>query len=261
MLKQILVDYGFTDKEADIYLTCLELGNAPVSSIARLLRENRVTAYSILKNLVKKGVATEIIKGKTTYYSVISPEKLLRKMEDKCTSLKEALPEFLAIANKYDNKPKVQFFEGFEWLKQLYNDILENPTEDILAFLWAGEVSSQLKDYLNLQFLPKRVTIWLSAKVILWDDKRNRENYEVYKVGNNKLLTEYKVFNHDFFNLYNEINIYGDNKIAIMMFSEEEMSWLIIHSKKLHDTLKSLFNLIWKCCPTNGKPNKRAAKQ
>jgi sugar-specific transcriptional regulator TrmB len=54
MLKQILLDYGFTDKEADIYLTCLELGNAPVSSIARLLKDNRVTVYSILKNLVKK---------------------------------------------------------------------------------------------------------------------------------------------------------------------------------------------------------------
>lgn len=54
MLKHLLIEYGFTDKEADIYLTCLELGITPVSSIARLLKDNRVTVYSILKNLVKK---------------------------------------------------------------------------------------------------------------------------------------------------------------------------------------------------------------
>jgi hypothetical protein len=35
----------------------------------------------------------------------------LQKAEDKYHTLKQALPEFLAIANKFDNKPKVQFFD------------------------------------------------------------------------------------------------------------------------------------------------------
>lgn len=257
MLKQILLDYGLNDKEADVYLTCLELGNAPVSSIARLLKWNRVTIYSVLKNLIKKWIATEIIKSKTTYYSVISPEKLLKRTEDKYQNLKKALPEFLAIANKFDNKPKVQFFEWVEWIKELYNDMLDHPKEWVFSFLWVGELAKELKDYLNLQFLLKRIKIKMSAKVILCDDKKNKENYKVYQSKNKKLLTEYKVFDHDFFKLYNEINIYWGKKVSLVMFTQDEMSWLIIHSKKLHDTLKSIFDLIWLCEPKNVKQTTR----
>ena len=54
MLSQVLQDNGFTEKEAKIYLATLELNNAPASSIARRVNENRVTVYSILKNLIKK---------------------------------------------------------------------------------------------------------------------------------------------------------------------------------------------------------------
>jgi len=32
-------------------------------------------------------------------------------MKDKYAALEKALPQFLAIANKYDNKPKVEFYE------------------------------------------------------------------------------------------------------------------------------------------------------
>ncbi|MBU1627407.1 helix-turn-helix domain-containing protein, partial [bacterium] len=67
MLDKILQDNGFSEKEAKIYLATLELSNAPASSIARRVKENRVTVYSVLKNLVKRGMAQEFVKGKTTY--------------------------------------------------------------------------------------------------------------------------------------------------------------------------------------------------
>jgi len=44
----------------------------------------------------------------------------LDKFHRKYEALKEKLPEFMAIASKYDNKPKVQFFEGLEGLKSIY---------------------------------------------------------------------------------------------------------------------------------------------
>jgi hypothetical protein len=39
---------------------------------------------------------------------------LLRKLEDKYTTFKEKLPELMVLAEKFGNKPKVQFFEGVE---------------------------------------------------------------------------------------------------------------------------------------------------
>ena len=71
MLDQLLQDYGLSKTEAQSYLAVLELGAAPVSTIARRSGENRVTVYSALKNLVKKGIAIETLRQNTAYYTVI----------------------------------------------------------------------------------------------------------------------------------------------------------------------------------------------
>lgn len=243
MLDTVLQEYGLSKTEAQSYLTVLELGTAPVSTIARRSGENRVTIYSALKNLVKKGIAIEIPKQNSTYYTVISPEKLIQKFEDKYAMLKEALPQFLAIANKFNNKPKVKFYEGLEGLKKIYEDELLSEKETIHAFLWVGMLSPKLSEYLNLHFLPQRVKLWVHAKVLLCAQDE-KGSYPVYN-SSKQLLTEYRLLDFDFVKFYNEINIYGSDKIAMMMFSEDEMSGLVIQSKKLHDTLQSLFDLVW----------------
>ncbi|MCF7834638.1 hypothetical protein K9M48_01085 [Candidatus Gracilibacteria bacterium] len=244
MLSQTLKEFGLSEKEANVYLACLELGHAPVSSIARNINENRVTTYSILKNLVKVGIAQTLIKNKSTYYSVISPDKLLKTREMKCENFKSKLPEFMAISHKFDNKPQVQFFEGIQGVKQAYEDILSSQTKNISSFLGVGSVSKNLLEYLNLQFLPQRIKIGIHAKVLLCSNDQ-KADYLVYNKKSKQALTQYKVLDFDFINLYNEINIYGDNKVLFVLFGEDEMSALIIQSKKLHDSLQSIFDLNW----------------
>ncbi len=51
---EILQKYGFSEKEAKVYLASLQLGSAPGSTIARHAGEKRVTVYSLLKELTKK---------------------------------------------------------------------------------------------------------------------------------------------------------------------------------------------------------------
>ena len=246
MHDQLLQDYGLSKTEAQSYLAVLELGAAPVSTIARRSGENRVTVYSALKNLVKKGVAIETLRQNTAYYTVIWPEKLIKKMEERYQTIKDALPQFLAIANKYDTTPQVKFFEWLEWLKQLYDDILSSEKNMIHAFLWVGTVSHKLLAYLNLHFLPQRSKLGIHAKVLLCNEEKKKE-YSGFS-SSKKFLTEYRVVDSDMAKFHNEINIYGTNKVSLVMFSENEMSGLIIQSEKLHETLKSIFDLV-RCMP------------
>ena len=48
------------------------------------------------------------------------------------------------------------------------------------------------------------------------------------------------------FQLASEVDIYGPNKIAIALYSGDELSGIIIHSAKLYQTLLSIFNLLRK---------------
>jgi HTH-type transcriptional regulator, sugar sensing transcriptional regulator len=241
MLDQLLQEYGLSKTEAQSYLATLELGTAPVSSIARRSGENRVTVYSALKNLVKKWIALETPKKWSTYYSVISPENLITHVKNKYTALEAALPQFMAIANKFDNKPKVEFYEWLEGLKNIYDDHLTSK-ETLLSFLGVGEIEPKFKEYLYKVFLPKRVKAKIYAKVIVSGGKDSK----IYANKDNKNLKETIMISDSLFKLDNEIVIYGTNKVSISMFSKNEMTGLIIKSKTLHDTLASLFDLTWK---------------
>ena len=57
-----LQNYGFSEKEAKVYLTTLELGSSPASSIARRSEINRATVYTLLEELKKRGMAMETTK-------------------------------------------------------------------------------------------------------------------------------------------------------------------------------------------------------
>lgn len=241
MLINTLKELWFSEKEAKVYLACLELWNALVSSIARHSWEHRITTYSILKDFKKSWIAQELIKNKVKYFSVIEPEKLLELEEKKVNKIKKAMPEFLAISNAFRNKPKVYFYDNTEWLIQIYEDLLTSTTE-IKAFLWFSEIDNRkFEKYAINEFLLKRLKNNIYAKVIL---PKNNKNIE-YKKLDKKYNRESILLDSDIFKMKNEINLYSWDKIAISLFSKNETWWLIIQSKSLHDSLESLFDLIW----------------
>ncbi len=235
-----LQQYGLSPKEAKVYLTTLQLGSAPGSSIARNAKENRATVYTILKELQKRGIVNELKKWSMTYFSVITPEFLLRDLEDKYTSFKEKIPEFMALAETFGNKPKVQFFEGIEGVKNMYEDLLSSQTE-MLSFLGIEYTNKELLTYLYKDFLVRRIKNDIHAKVILSDTGENRKYAGIDK----KAKKESIVIPRPEFILEWGIDLYWPNKVNIILFSDKEMSGITIHSEKLYQMLKSMFDLIW----------------
>lgn len=54
---------------------------------------------------------TELKRNGMNYFSVVSPDILASQLENKYQSFQQKLPELMALAEKFGNKPKVQFFE------------------------------------------------------------------------------------------------------------------------------------------------------
>ncbi len=239
MHTDILRDYGLSEKEAQVYLTSLSLGSAPASSIARKMSENRVTVYSILKKFITDGIAYTITKKNTTFYHVISPDDLCKNLELKYTKFKEKLPELHAIANLGWNKPKVQFFEGIEGIKQLYNDTLTSSV-DWESFLWDQKMNKTLENRLYSDYLPQRRKKWVKFRVIVANKEQSKYYYNITK----KDLIEKKHILWLSFWVQGEIQLYGPNKVAISMDHDDELAWLLIESKQLYTTMKNIFDFI-----------------
>ena len=241
MLIETLKNYWFSEKEAKVYLACLELWNALVSSIARHSWEHRITTYSILKDLKKRGVATELTKNKVKYFSVIEPEQLLDQEEKKVEKLKKVMPELLAISNAFWNKPKVYFYEWFEKVKNLFKQIVDewdNLSEEFLTFVWTQNMDKRFDDFFKNEFVEYRKFQKNPTKAIITKEKSNYWNY--HQDMHNTLIIDDPIFE-----MWNEIVIYWKN-IAILSYKEKEIYWLIIESEVLSKALKSMFNLIWK---------------
>ena len=136
-LETILKSQGLEEKEAKVYLSCLQLGQTTVSNIARKAEIKRPTAYIILQKLSEKGLVSVKQTEKSIFYGPTHPKKLLTQLKQKEQTLKDAFPEILAIYNEHPHKPTVQIFEGIEGMRQVYNDILE--------FLKKGKEANTLK--------------------------------------------------------------------------------------------------------------------
>lgn len=235
-----LQNYGLSEKEARVYLTVLELGTSIASTIARRAELNRATTYTLLEDLKRDGIVNEATKDGVKYYSVISPDVLLNQLEQKYESFKDKVPELLALAQKFGNKPKVQFFEGLEWMKKLYSELLISKGNIIRSFLWSHETHPILRAYLNEHFVPQRVKNKIKAKVICCDSNDNK----AYHKMNKKNLIEVKFIKDKEFHLSCGVDIYTGNKVSIVLFSEDEMSGVIVTSKRFHDTMASIFDVV-----------------
>jgi predicted transcriptional regulator len=168
----LLEQFGFSEKEAKVYLACLELGQAPVSSIARNIGEQRVTTYTTIKKLIARGIVQSFVKGNATFYSVIAPENLYHRQEEKLKNFKDTLPELVALGTKYDNQPKVQLYEGLEGLKYVIEQVvitdqLKGNFEPILAFLGTKGIDSRFQTYLMQEYVSWRLQYTVPTKVII----------------------------------------------------------------------------------------------
>ena len=241
-----LQNYGLSEKEAKVYLTALELGSSPASTIARRSEIKRVTVYTILNDLKKDGIVNENAKEDVKYYSVITPDNLLRQLEQKYESFKEKVPELMALADKFGNRPQIQFFEGLEGMKYVYRQIILSEDEmeagePFLTFLGTTEIDPKFHKYLSDEFVPWRLKHKTKTKAIISKQSLTQEYSKRNKEEHDSVIIDDPLFD-----MANEVVIHGKDKVSILMYAPNEMSALVITSQTLHNALKSIFNLVWK---------------
>ncbi len=112
-MKEFLTQVGFSENEAKLYVSLLNLGEGTVNEIARVAKVRRTTAYSVLREMVKKGLIVEVA-GKPVRYQVLPPRQaladFLRERIEEAKRWAERLPliaeEFIVQAEQlYERKP------------------------------------------------------------------------------------------------------------------------------------------------------------
>ncbi len=239
MLHEKLQKAGLNETEAKIYLAALELGETSVSRIARKSGIKRTTVYLSLENLIQKGLMSQIVKDGKKYFFAEDPRNLERLMEEKKERIAKLLPSLLSFANLIDKKPAVHHFEDTDGVKELLQDVLNYPDQEVLMLYSESSILDFEDKFFSDYFVPERVKRKISARVLMPDNEVMRQNMAT----NQASLRQSKILPPNLFNIQIEIMIYGKNKINLSSFKEK--FGMIIESQIIHDGFKSIFETLW----------------
>ena len=119
----ILKEAGLTAGEIKVYLALLELGLSTTGPIIEKSGIARSIIYQILDKLMKKGLASHIIKEKTKYFQAAEPNKIIEYINQKERQLQEnkkkvegLLPELL-LKQKLAKKSETNMYFGFKGIR------------------------------------------------------------------------------------------------------------------------------------------------
>src|SRR3989344_5645090 len=245
--EKILTDSGLTSEQTKIYLFLLESARSNAKIISKNTGTGRSLTYKILDQLVAMGLTEKRNDfGKITLFSPGHPQKLKDLVEVKSRSVITAQENlqnvFGTLASNYNllsGKPNVQFYDGVDGLKKIYDDILDIG-QDIGVI--SSPISENRTDVLHLirEQIEKQVAKNIKTKAItqIGDHKTATpiDEDEKFMITRREIPTEK-------LHIPAQIILYGD-KVAITNFKESIIS-ILIESKYIKETFEKMFEYIW----------------
>ncbi len=243
-LKAALGDLGLSPKEADVYISMLELGPASVQDVSKRAGVNRSTTYVMIEGLKRLGLVSTFEKGKKILFVPESPERLknvinlqIQKLRDKDDKLADALPQLLAIFASWKDKPRVRYFEGEAAIHDILNEVAAmSEREEILEIY---SVDEHLMEIVKLTKERRAKTEYkATARGIACIKPGFHQPYFIQKPNHELRTLDYKMYPFT-----------GDMSISkgrIIMYSLKTTAvGIIIESADLADFMRSIFNICW----------------
>ena len=244
-----LTKLGLKDKEAAVYLACLELGPATAQQISRKSKVVRATTYVELESLMQMGMVTKYKEGKKTLFSAEPPRQLNRllekqaeELEHKKEGLDELLPELQVLMKAAGGRPSVRYFEGKEGLRAMRQEIVMHSKTDSTIYNFTPS------DYLEAIFpddertyFKQRSAKGLKSKTI-FTTKSETLKQELLRTPTSA-LAERVFVDSSLFSSVSGFTIFED-RVAIGTFAGKLMG-VIIESPEIATMMRQVFELAW----------------
>lgn len=237
---KILESLGLNTTQAKLYLAWLGLWSAPIARIAQKAAVNRVTAYDSMKSLVSSWYFLEEKKWTTSFYQPLHPDLLYQKQCEKTISLEQILPSLQQLIVTDPIVPRIQFVQWIENCKSMCRHLLET-TSTLDCFLWSPMSNQEMIAFIDGEFETKRIKKQIIQRIV-WSSETIKTPQSIQQPTR---LRKKIIVPSTMISIQCGIYLFAENKIMYTFFSNEEMSALIIESKQLANTQRSLFDYFW----------------
>jgi len=240
-LKRDLQRIGFTQNEADVYLALLQLGRATAGKVAKTCSVKRTTTYSVLRDLMQKGLASGVQRQEECWYVAETPERLQSLLHLQYQEVKarrkladQLINKLQVFHNVGAHKPSIRYVESVQGLRAMQREY-EAMQEDILQIVGLDTLK-QLYDPLRSPDHGEIITqadrtirtIVVSAGAVEYPESWN---------------IEFVVIPPDVLDVHGEMTVCGDR--LLLMSYTSGMIAVEICSKTIADTARATLEMSW----------------
>ncbi len=244
MNQELLENLGLSKTESQIYLAAIELGESLHKQLAEKAKIKRPTLYENLPRLFEKGLISKTVKGKRILLVAEDPQKFYESKKNQLATFQSQIPLLQALMLTAKSKPKISIYEGIEGIKKIYQDHIEQ-AKPILEIVGIEKIHPEIAKYIKKDYVWTRVRKKLSLKMLI----SGPAAAGIFKMKSDPFeLREVKNIDGKNFPIPLGFNIYGDNVSFAVYREDSEPVGLIIRSKEIATTMRSLFNFIWEKC-------------
>lgn len=241
MYEEILIQNGFSKKEAKVYLATLEYGEATISMIARKTKIERPTVYDIAEDLKKRGIILFQNKKGIKHISALSPQILFERFKDNFKRAESIFPDLINMAFHSPIKPKTRFYEGLEGIKEVLQEFSYSK-EDTFIFTDYETMPTEMKRFLWEKIIPERKHKKSFAHLLVPANKSN----ELEMKKDDMRFAEHRLVRFPLGQLNPmELSLFGKSTVAFISYSKKEMFAFVIDSPGIYQALKNIFWFVW----------------
>lgn len=245
LIEKELKFFHCTERETAIYLDLLLNGMATVQEAARRIGEHRVTVYSAIEQLLRKGLLYETRERRRRLIGAEGPDVLLRLIQQRENELQEQkagfayLADVLSKLSVHDRSvPTVKFYEGVDGFKKMLEETMSAKSE-VLVFTYVDLFAELIgPDYLY-DYYRRRAAKGISTRLIFPDAAFARKTQKTAK--------EFKMEIRVLPKVKWQAGIFSWNDcLALKSFTEGRITTSIIENRDIAQFYrKVIFELAW----------------
>lgn len=233
-MEEELKEYGLSEKEIKVYLSCLKAGSSTANRASELTGIRRSTVYEVMESLKKKCIISSFKKEKKYYFEAVKPAILLELLKEKEERVKRILPELNKLSKSLTEKPSVSLYEGKIGIRNAISEMLSS--KEILVY--GASKEGRIFDTFPANFAQKRTEKKVMMKAIVEEelpehmlDKKIKKYTQIRTL---KSLADHKT----------AYFIYNNTLLIITL--EQEFIAIKIESPLLASSQRIIFDILWK---------------
>jgi HTH-type transcriptional regulator, sugar sensing transcriptional regulator len=238
---------GLTEGEIKIYSALLDMGESTRTMLAKRSGISPSKIYDVANRLLEKGIISSVKKNGVMHFSAANPSKLrdfLEMKEEEINREKDLvegmMKGLMAKYNKTEESSDVEVLYGWNGMKTVYSDIVENLEKGDENYIMGASqgMNSEQADRFFLWYYRLVDKKGFKQKIIFNENVRgNKDRVKHFE----KKKHEMRFLHYDTFV---EINFYKNIVLFVMLLAKPMV--IRVKSKEAADSFKKYFESMWK---------------